>query len=58
MIFYQVFWQQGPFDATKNGSFVQPNEENLAKNKHIFLIISYRVKELLKNHQNLFVFCH
>ncbi len=56
MIFYQVFWRQEPFDATKNGYCVQPNEENLKK--HIFLIISYRVKELLKNHQNLFVVCH
>jgi hypothetical protein len=31
MILYQVLWRQKPFDASKNGSFVQPSKENLAK---------------------------
>jgi hypothetical protein len=31
MIFYQVLRRQEPFNATKNGSFVQPNEKNLTK---------------------------
>jgi hypothetical protein len=35
MIFYQVIWQHEPFDVAKIGSFVQPNEENMAK-KNIF----------------------
>jgi hypothetical protein len=35
--FYQVLWQQEPFDAAKNGSFVEPNEENMGEKPYILI---------------------